>query len=622
MVEPPTQAQQVVSPAVEAKIQSGPGTPEQKERLVQILARFPDAISEGDLELGFTEQETHRIRTTDEVPVAQGHRPISPRDFHDVRKHIQELLAKGIIIPSYSAYAAPIVVVRKKSGAVRLTVDYRRLNQKTVKDAYPIPRIEESFHALAGAKYFSSLDLASGYHQIAMHPGDQRKTAFTSSFGLFEYTRMPMGLSGAPAMFQRLMDGIMSDSLFNYILVYLDDLLIYSKTFDDHLAHLEKALERINHTGLKLNLEKCQLLQEKVEYLGHTISAEGISCQEGKVEAVKEWPIPTTTRELHTFLGFCGFYRRFVENYSRITRPLHELIQQHCPQNKKDWRPVAIGQHWQAKHQAAFDHLKAALTSTKVLAFADFQKPFRLKTDASYHGLGAILSQQQPDGEWRVVAYASRSLGPTERNEANYSSFKLEMLALKWAVTEKFRSYFLGAKFDVLTDNNPLAHFQTSNLGALEQRWAAQLAQFDFTICYKPGKTNRADGLSRNPIPSPTAPECPVLPQRSTPIPPEVEAAVQHIRLHMDQVTATKPDGGTALPALTSVEIVQLQLSSDQCCRHGHTDHSNTDEPTTPCGSNEIDCVGGTVSYIGKSGMPNRKRWNSWCCQKHCERRS
>ena len=248
-------------------------------------------------------------------------------------------------------------------------------------------------------------------------------------------------------------------------------------------------MKKICDTGLKLNLEKCQLLRPEVSYLGHTISAKGVSCQDEKTEAVQRWPVPRTTKELRSFLGFAGYYRRFVKNYARVAGPLHQLA--NCNAKAKNKRPAPIGGLWKEEHQKAFQQLKEALSSAQVLAFTDFSKPFILETDASQRGLGAILSQKQPDGTQRVVAYASRCLRPTERNETNYSSFKLEMLALKWAVTEKFRSYLLGSQFEVLTDNNPLAHFKTSNLGALEQRWAAQLGQFDFTVRYKPGRTNR-----------------------------------------------------------------------------------------------------------------------------------
>jgi transposase InsO family protein len=512
------------------KIKDRKVTEEEKKKLAELFCKYPETVAVDDLDLGYTDQAQHTIRTTDHVPVAQAHRPIPPCDLQDVKAHLEELLTKGVVRPSASPFAAPIVCVRKKDGSLRLCVDYRRLNAKTTKDAYPLPRIEESFHALAGAKVFSSLDLQSGYHQIAMKPEDQHKTAFSTPFGHYEFTRMPFGLSGAPATFQRLMNGIFSKELFEYVLIYLDDLLLFSNTFDAHLQQLEGVLKKLSAAGLKLNLEKCQLLQEEVSYLGHTVSASGVGCQDEKVKAVRDWPTPTTTKEVRSFLGFAGYYRRFVQHYSQIAGPLHELVNQNGGNSKKS-RPIPISHLWTSQHQTAFDTLRSALTSPGVLAFADFAKPFVLETDASSEGLGAILSQRQDDGKLRVIAYASRRLRPTEKNETNYSSFKLEMLALKWAVTEKFRGYLLGGKFEVITDNNPLAHFQTSRLGALEQRWAAQLAQFDFCVKYRPGHANRADALSRMPADN-AGPETPLnltsasLPVNSTPLDGDTKAAI------------------------------------------------------------------------------------------------
>ena len=203
-----------------------------------------------------------------------------------MKEHIKGLLAQRVIVESHSPYAAPVVLVRKKDGSLRLCVDYRRLNLKTVGDAYPLPRIQESLDALVGAQYFPTLDLASGYHQISMDPRDQHKTAFTTPFGLYEYTRMPMGLASAPATFQRLMQATMSDFAFQFLLVYLDDLLVYSKTFDEHMEHLERLLQRVTETGLKLKASKCQFLRREVTCLGHRISADGVSCESGKVQCV------------------------------------------------------------------------------------------------------------------------------------------------------------------------------------------------------------------------------------------------------------------------------------------------------------------------------------------------
>ena len=246
-----------------------------------------------------------------------------------------------------------MVIVRKKDGGIRLCVDYRRLNAKTIGDAYPLPRIQESFDALVGAQFFSTLDLASGYHQIAMHPDDQHKTAFVTPMGLFEYTRMPMGLSSAPATFQRLMQSTMSDFIFQFLLVYLDDLLVYSKTFDEHLAHLDRLPQRIIDAGLKLKMDKCQFLRRQVHYLGHTISAEGVSCEAGKVEAVKNWPVPATTTALRSFLGFASYYRRFIQGFSKIAGPLHDLVAKGNARHKK--KGADISKLWDQQHQKAFE---------------------------------------------------------------------------------------------------------------------------------------------------------------------------------------------------------------------------------------------------------------------------
>ena len=514
------------------------GTSSQRKRLQELLTKHAAGFIKDKQDLGYTEAVHHRLRTTDSIPVAQPYRRIPPHQLQEVQEHIKGLLAQNVIVESHSPYAAPAVIVRKKDGGIRLCVDYRRLNAKTVGDAYPLPRIQESFDALVGAQFFSTLDLASGYYQIAMHPDDQHKTAFVTPMGLFEYTRMPMGLSSAPATFQRLMQSTMSDFIFQFLLVYLDDLLVYSKTFDEHLAHLDRLLQRIIDAGLKLKMDKCQFLRRQVHYLGHTISAEGVSCEAGKVEAVKNWPVPATTTALRSFLGFASYYRRFIQGFSKIAGPLHDLVAKGNARHKK--KGADISKLWDQQHQKAFEELKTALTTAPVLGFAEFTKPFILETDASHDGLSAILSQDQ-DGQRRVLANASRRLRPTEKNQANYSSMKLEFLALKWAITEKFRHYLLGAEFDVFTDNNPLVHFRTAPLGALEQRWAAQLAQFHFTVKYRPGKSNPADALSR--MPPDFHPEA-----SSSPMPPEV-AVAQELACELQSIATAPPV--TSLPADT-----------------------------------------------------------------------
>ena len=538
------------------------GTTAQRRQLMELLKRHKGVFSKGDDDLGFCDIVRHQIKTTDENPINQAYRSIPPRHYEEVKQHLHKLLNAGVIKESYSPYAAPIVLVRKKDGSLRLCVDYRRLNARTVRDAYPLPRLLESFDSLGGAQYFSTLDLASGYHQIAMDPQDQFKTAFSTPFGLFEYKRMPMGLSNAPATFQRLMQSVMSDFLFSFALVYLDDLLIYSRTFDEHLEHLDRLLTRIGETGLKLKMSKCQLLRREVTYLGHTISAEGIGCDTEKTSAVKSWPTPLNTRDVVKFVSFASYFRRFVKNFAQIAGPLHDLINKYARGKNGAYKSVPISQHWEQQHEDSFQRLKAALTSADVLAFADFERPFQLEVDASHDGLGAILSQQQPTGKTKVIAFASRRLRPTEKNHANYNSFKLELLALKWAVTEKFRHYLIGGHFTVLTDNNPLTHLQTAKLGATEQRWYADLCNFDFDIKYRPGKTNPADGLSRIPL-------APVPEEISTTLPAHVACVLEAWceRLHADASDQSNNNKdkeedkqpGMAIPHNTREDIARLQ---------------------------------------------------------------
>ncbi len=480
------------------KVQIG-GTPVQQAELKALLRGYLDVFATTDEDLGYTEQVKHEIPLNDDLPVSQSYRRIPPNQFQEVKDHISGLLKKRVIKESSSSYASPVVLVRKTDGSLRLCVDYRKLNCKTRRDAFPLPRIDESLDALSKAKMFSSIDLASGYHQVAVHEKDRHKTAFITPFGLYEYQRMPFGLCNAPATFQRLMQAIMSDLVFQMVLVYLDDVLVYSSTFEGHLVRLETVLQRLREAGLKVKVEKCHFLQSEVKFLGHVVSAQGVSTDPDKVSAVNQWPVPNTLKELRSFLGFCSYYRRFIEGFSKVAGPLHDVVNTCVHQGSVAQANKLFKDSWTTECQQAFQHLKEKLTGAPTLGYADFSLPFVLETDASILGLGAVLYQQQ-GGSKTVIAYASRRLRGAERNDRNYSSMKLELLALKWAAVEKFRSYLLGSKFTVLTDNNPLCHLNTAKLGAIEQRWAAQLAIFDFEVKYRPGRCNTAaDALSRRP---------------------------------------------------------------------------------------------------------------------------
>ena len=428
----------------------------------------------------------------DDVPVWQRYRRIPPSEYEVVKDHINQLLGTQVIRESSSPYASQIVLVKKKDGNLRMCVDYRLLNGKTRKDAFPLPRIDESLDALTGARWLSTLDLASGYNQVPMAEADRLKTAFCTPFGLFEWNRMPFGLCNDPSTFQRLMQRIFGDQQCQSLLLYLDDIVVFSSTTEQHLERLGVVLGRLQHEGLKVKLSKCAFFQQEVSYLGHVISDKGVSTDPNKVKAVSSWPSPATLSELRSFLGFASYYRRFVEGFAKLAAPLHKLVAELAGLKPKRVNQTISGR-WTEECCHSFEALKTCLTTAPVLAYADFI----LEVDASYGGLGAVLSQEQ-GGKVRPIAYASRGLRPTERNMSNYSSMKLEFLALKWAMTEKFREYLLGHKCFVYTDNNPLSHLSAAKLGATEQRWAAQLATFDFELKYRSGRSNQnADALSR-----------------------------------------------------------------------------------------------------------------------------
>ncbi len=372
-----------------------------------------------------------------------------------------------------------MVLVRKTDRSLRLCVDCQKLNSKTQRDAFPLPRIDESLDALCNAQVFSTIDLASGYHQVAMHEKDQYKTAFVTPFGMYEYVRMPFGLCNAPATFQRLMQDVMVDLVFQMMLVYLEDLLVYSSSFEAHLSRLETVLCRLREAGLKIKVEKCYFLQPEMRFLGHQISAQGVGPDPDKLSTVVQWPVPSTVKQLRSFLGFCSYYRQFIAGFSKVAGPLHDVVNLCTKEAIGSKCDKLFQDSWTSECQQAFEHLKKELTCAPVLGYADFSLPFMLEIDASNLGLGAVLYQLQ---------------------DGNYSSMELEFLALKWAVEEKYRGFLLGSRFTVLTDSNPLCHLNTAKLGAVEQRWAAQLAVFNFEICYRPGRCNTAaDALFRRP---------------------------------------------------------------------------------------------------------------------------
>ena len=486
-------------------IGEAPLSREQQSRFIDLIYDNKEVFSLYDGDLGFCDALKHSIPTTTDKPVYLPHRQIPVQLQQEVRKCLESWLKQGIIRPSKSPYASQVVIVRKKSGKIRLCVDFRKLNVISIRDSFPLPRIEEALQAVQAAVWFTSFDLAQGYLQMAMEEADIPKTAFRAgSSGLFEFTRMPFGLTNAGASFCRLMEMVIGDQQFVTLLFYLDDICIFANSADQMLDRIELVFSRLKQYQLKIKPKKSFFFQTEVSFLGHVLSAKGISPNPEKVDKVRDWPVPKTSKEVHSFIGLASYYCRFIPNFAKWSKPLNTLIVPQAHQAKVhrgEMKKSELTEFvWSKECQEGFDALKCALTTAPVLAYPDYTQPFILETNASLKGLGAVLSQKGKDGEVHVIAYASRSLRSSERSMRNYSSAKIELMALKWSVCEKFKDYLLGSKFTVFTDNNPLVYVKTSKLGAAQIRWLSELALYDFDIMYRTGHSNLvADALSRRP---------------------------------------------------------------------------------------------------------------------------
>ena len=464
---------------------AGMGTDQVKE-LEKVLLDADDVFALDESELGHTSLVTHSINTGDHPPIKQQPRRIPFCHKEKVSQLVNDMLEKKVIQPSSSAWASPIVLVPKKDGTQRFCVDYRRVNAVTKKDVYPLPRIDDILDTLSGTKYFSTLDLYSGYWQIQLDPETREKSAFTTHSGLYEFTRMPFGLCNAPATFQRLLQTVLAGLEGKFCFVYIDDILVCSKSFEEHLQHLQQIFERLRKAGLTLKPKKCSFLQSQVIYLGHVISSDGISPDPSKIQRVRDYPIPTDVKKVRQFLGLASYYRRFIPGFAKIANPLHALT-----------KKGEVFQ-WSIKCQEAFDLLKQKLISVPVLSYPQFgqEEKFIVETDASSLGIGAVLAQKQQDGYVHPVAYASRTLNPHERN---YAITELETLALVWAL-KQFRPYILGHHCTVFTDHSACSSLLNSpNPSAKLARWAMSIQDLDLDIKYRSGKANvNADALSRN----------------------------------------------------------------------------------------------------------------------------
>ncbi|MCA9766889.1 MAG: hypothetical protein KC455_10785, partial [Carnobacterium sp.] len=429
----------------------------------------------------------HYIDTGDAAPVAaKGYRLGFEAD-KALSKKVEEYLRDGIIRPSRSPWRSPPVLVPKGKDGWRMCIDYRELNKVTKGDKYPMPNIQEVLDALAGAKIFSRLDALSGYHQVAVAEEDIEKTAFACKEGIYEFLRMPFGLVNAPATFQRIMDQTLAKELWKFVVVYLDDVIIFSKTVEEHREHLAVVKKKLEEIGMIWNKEKCETFKNEIKILGHIVSASGLKPNPDRVRAIRDFKMPGTKKEMMSFLGLVGYCRKFIKNLSQLSKPLYESIKGN-PDTYEFRKRIEATEVMEAMRM-----VKASIAEDALLALPNNEDPFILTTDASGIGVGAILSQVQ-NGEERVVEYFSSLHNVAQRN---YSTTDQELLAVVSAL-EHFRPYLIGRKFKLRTDHKALIYlWNAKDQKTRLFRWALILQEYDFTIEYLKGEENFADIVSR-----------------------------------------------------------------------------------------------------------------------------
>ena len=469
-------------------------TDEDREELAKVLRDNQDVFCAPGAQLGRTDKVCHKIDTGSSLPLRLPYRRLPVSKKGALEEEVNKMLEDGVIIPSESPWSSPVVMVTKKDGTCRFCIDYRRLNGVTRKNAYPLPRIDESLDSLGGNQWFCTLDLQSGYWQIGMDPEDREKTAFTTHLGLFEWNVMPFGLCNAPATFENMMETMLRGLLFKNCLVYLDDVVVFGDTKKSCLENLEKVLARLHSYNLKLKPKKCKLFRRTVEYLGRIISPEGVKADPTKVESVATWPTPRDVKEVRSFLGFCSYYRDFIPGFAKVAAPIQRLV---IGKKKGVRLPAFI---WPEEADKAFVRLKELFTITPVLSYPNEKDPFILDTDASNDSIGAVLSQVR-DGKEVPIAFASNSLSKTQRN---YCTTKRELLAVV-VYTKKYRHYLYGGNFVIRTDHSSLRwllNFKEAD--GMMGRWMAHLSELGLgnaQIEHRSGaKHINADCLSRIPI--------------------------------------------------------------------------------------------------------------------------
>jgi hypothetical protein len=459
---------------------------ETESTTAKIMKEFADVFPESlPKTLPPSRDVDHRIELIpDQQPPTRAPYRMSSKELKELKLQLDELLEHKFIQPSQSPYGAPVLFVSKKDGSSRMCVDYRALNKITIKNKYPLPRVEELLDQLREAQVFSKIDLRSGYHQIRIHKDDIQKTAFRTRYGHFEWSVLPFGLTNAPATFMHLMQKLFHPLLDTCVIVFLDDILVYSKNENEHEQHLKTVLEILRANRLFAKKSKCDFFKDSVSFLGHTVSKQGIYMEQDKMKAIEDWPACKSVTEVRSFLGLAGYYRKFIANFSRISASLSDLTKK---QLKFEWTSC---------HQTALNQLKTAIQSAPVLIIPDPERPFVVTTDASGFAIGAALSQDLGKG-LQPIAFMSKKMIEAEKN---YPVHEQELLAIICALKE-WRHYLHGQHFTVITDHCSLKYLQTQpHLSPRQRRWMEFLQQYHFKIEYRAGKTNVvADALSRRP---------------------------------------------------------------------------------------------------------------------------
>lgn len=571
--------------------------PEMAAKIRTLLNKWLDVFSANDHDFGHCTVETLFIDLTTDKPVNKRPYNIPRHLWTPLQQQLKDLFDAGVIEDACSPYSAPIVLVAKKDGGIRICLDFRQLNAVTKKDGYPLPRIDTALGMLRGAKVFSAMDLNGGYHQIAVAEEDKEKLAFITPWGQFQFKRAPFGVTNMPAVFSRMMNKVFAGMLWIHVLIYLDDILLMSTTTEEHLHLLDEVFSRLRKAGLKLKGKKCAFFMQEVSYLGHRVCGEGVKVDPTKVEAIRLKTYPVNLNELRSDLGLFSYYRMFVENFSKIATPLTKLLGQspidrllttrihtQAPPNP-DTTIARNGSHktdktrpkkrknnalweWGPEQAQAYDTLKNALVQAPVLAHPDFTKPFIIDTDASQFALGAVCSQTDTNGNEKPIAFASRTLSASERN---YSATKREALGVFWGVHKAFHAYTYGAPFILRTDHSALTTIFKD--GQAPERiiagWQLALSAYDFDISHRAGKDHlNADGLSRpsqdNLVPGPEDPDLTY---------PTFVSCIFANTLALTAITTTTP--GTTPTTHAPVSPIATPLSTTQLDSIGLTSKHN-----------------------------------------------